>query len=144
MAVRLDETDFKILEILRKDARTPFTEIGNALEIADSTIHIRVEKMIEADIIKGFTIKVNNEALGKVSSLLVLDVVPGHFEEVVTSLIQSEKVEEIYELHGAYVAALKISANSLAEMRDEIVRIRRIPNVTRTEMITILKTWKPT
>jgi Lrp/AsnC family transcriptional regulator of lysine biosynthesis len=142
--MKLDETDFKILEFLRKDARTPFTEIGNALEIADSTVHIRVEKMIAKAIIRGFTINVNNEALGRVSSLLMLDVVPGHFEEVVPGLIQSEKVEEIIELQGAYVAALKISANSLTEMRDEIVRIRRIPNVTLTEMITILKTWKPT
>ena len=142
--MKLDEMDFKILEFLRKDARTPFTEIGNALEIADSTVHIRVEKMIDEGIIRGFTINVNDEALGRVSSLLMLDVIPGHFEEVVPSLIQSEKVEEIYEFHGSYVAVLKISASNLTEMRDEIVRIRRIPNVTRTEMITILKTWKTT
>jgi len=142
--MKLDATDLKILEILRKDARTSFTEIGNALGIADSTVHVRVEKMINNDVIKSFTINVNSEALGKVHSLLMLDVTPGHFEEVVPSLIDSENVEEIIELHGAYVAALKISANSLAEMRDEIVRIRKIPNVTRTEMITILKTWKST
>ena len=140
--MKLDKTDFKILELLRKDARTPLPEIGNALGIADSTVHIRVDKMIDEGIINGFTIKVDCEALGKVSSLLTLDVAPGHFEEVLPKLVKSENVEEILELHGAYVAALKISANSLAEMRDEIVRIRRIPNVTRTEMITILKTWK--
>lgn len=142
--MKLDETDFKILEFLRKDARTPFTEIGNALEIADSTVHIRVNKMIDEGVISGFTIKVDYGALGRVSSLLMLDVVPGHFEDVLPNLVHSENVEEIFELHGAYVAALKISAKSLVEMRDEIVRIRRIPNVTRTEMITILKTWKIT
>ena len=140
--MKLDERDFKILEFLRKDARTPFTDIGKALGISDSTVHIRVEKMIEQGVIGKFTITVNDEALGRVASLLMLDVVPGHFEEVVPNLIQSEKVEEIFELQGAYVAALKISANNLTEMREEIVRIRKIPNVTRTEMITILKTWK--
>lgn len=142
--MKLDETDFKILEFLRRDARTPFTDIGRALGIADSTVHIRVEKMIEQGVISKFTVTVNNEALGRVTSLLMLDVVPGCFEEVVPSLMQSEKVEEIFELQGAFVAALKISANSLTEMRDEIVKIRKIPNVTRTEMITILKTWKTT
>jgi Lrp/AsnC family transcriptional regulator for asnA, asnC and gidA len=136
--------DFKILKFLRKDSRTPFTEIGNALEIADSTVHVRVKKMIDEGVINGFTIKIDYEALGRVSSLLMLDVVPGHFEEILPSLAQSEHVEEIFELHGPYVAALKISANTLVEMRDEIVRIRRIPKVTRTEMITILKTWKTT
>jgi Lrp/AsnC family transcriptional regulator for asnA, asnC and gidA len=142
--MKLDEKDFKILEFLRKDARMPFTEIGDSLEITDSTVHVRVKKMIDEGIISGFTIKVNYEALGKISSLLMLDVVPGHFEEILPNLVQSEKVEEIYEIQGAYVAVLRISAYSLVEIRDEIVRIRKIPNVTRTEMITVLKTWKTT
>jgi Lrp/AsnC family transcriptional regulator for asnA, asnC and gidA len=122
----------------------PFTEIGNALQIADSTVHVRVNKMIDEGVINGFTVKVDYEVMGRVSSLLMLDVIPGHFEEVLPNLVQSENVDEIFELQGAHVAALKISAKNLAEMRDEIVRIRRIPNVTRTEMITILKTWKTT
>jgi len=142
--MKLDKKDFKILEFLKKDARIPFTEIGESLGITDSTVHMRVKKMIDAGIIGGFTIKINHEALGKVSSLLMVDAVPGHFEEILPDLVQSERVEEIFELHGAYVAALRISANNLIEMRDEIVRIRKIPNVTRTEMITILKTWKTT
>jgi Lrp/AsnC family transcriptional regulator for asnA, asnC and gidA len=142
--VKLDQKDFKILEFLRKDARMPFTEIADSLEITDSTVHIRVKKMVDEGIINGFTIKVNQEALGRVSSLLMLDVVPGHFEEILPKLVQREKIEEIFELHGAYVAAVRISANSLAEMRDEIVRIRKISNITRTEMIAILKTWKTT
>ena len=100
--------------------------------------------MIDEGVIRRFTISVNNEALGRVACLLMIDVVPGHFDEVVPSLVQSEKVEEICEIHGLYVAALKISANNLTEIRDEIVRIRKIPNVTRTEMVTILKIWKTT
>ncbi len=142
--MKLDETDMRILGLLIKDARIPFTEIGNTLGIADSTVHIRVKKMVDERVINRFTISVNDEALDRVSSLLMLDVAPGHFEEVLPELIESEKVEEVLELHGPYVAALKISANSLTDMRDEIVRIRKITNVTRTEMTTILKTWKTT
>ena len=139
---KLDEIDFKILEFLKNDSRTPFTEIGDALGIADSTVHLRVKKMIDERVINGFTIRVNDEAIGRVSCMLMLDVVPGHFENVLPDLIKSDHVEEILELQGQHVAVLKISANNLADLRDEIVRIRKIPNVTRTEMATILKTWK--
>jgi DNA-binding Lrp family transcriptional regulator len=100
--------------------------------------------MVAEGVISRFTISVNNESLGRVSTLLMVDVVPGHFENVVSDLIKNGHVEEIMELQGAYVVALKITADNLAEIRDEIVRIRRIPYVTRTEMITILKTWKTT
>ena len=140
--MKLDEIDFKILGFLRKNARVSYTEIGNALGIADSTVHIRVKKMVDEGVIDGFTININNEALGNVTCLLMLDVIPGHFEEVLPSLIQSEKVEDIYETQGEHVAILKISANNLKEIRDEIVRIRKIPNVTESEMCTILKIWK--
>jgi Lrp/AsnC family transcriptional regulator for asnA, asnC and gidA len=142
VSMKLDETDFKILEFLKKDARKPFTEIGNALEIADSTVHIRVEKMVNEGLIRRFTVDVNDEALGRLSCFLMIDVAPGHFGEVMRSLFQSGNVEEVYEFHGVHFAWIKISAASLPEMREEIIRVRKIPNVTRTEMNVVLKTWK--
>ena len=142
--MKLDEVDFKIIEFLKKDARTPFTEIGEALGLADSTVHLRAKKLIDEGIITKFTISVNEQSLGKVSSLLMMDVVPGTFEDVARNLMKIDYVEEILELQGPYVAQVKISANNLAEMREEILKIRKISNVTRTEMITILKDWKTT
>ena len=142
--MKLDEIDFKILGFLRLNARTSYTEIGNALGIADSTVHIRVKKMMDEGVINRFTVDVNNEALGNVTCLLMLNVVPGHFEEVVPSLISSEKIEDVYEVQGQHVAILKISANNLTEIRNEIVRIRKIPNVIESEMCTILKIWQNT
>jgi len=56
--LELDETDYKILEILRRDARTPFTDVGRDLGISDATVHVRVKKMIDEGIIKRYTIVV--------------------------------------------------------------------------------------
>ena len=142
ISLNLDETDLQILEILRQDARIPFTEIGKKLGIADSTVHVRVKKMLNEGVISKFSVSVHHEAFGKVKSLLMLDVKPGCLEETLPILIKDDAVEEIMETHGEYVAVLKLCANSLGEMRDEIVKIRKIPNVTRTEMIAILKVWK--
>ena len=142
--MKLDKIDLKILELLKKDARTTFTKIGNTLGVADSTVHIRVKKMVDEGVIKSFTTNVSNEALGRVEGLIMIDVVPGYFEKVLPDLIQVENVQEVMELHGPYVAILKISASNLSELRDEIVRIRKISHVTRTEMIPILKAWKKT
>jgi Lrp/AsnC family transcriptional regulator, regulator for asnA, asnC and gidA len=137
-----DDIDLKILDILQRDSRMPFTEIGKRLGIADSTVHIRVKRMLKDGIIEKFSITIHHEALGKVESILMVDVAPGCFEEIVPVLIKDRCITEILELHGEFVASLKISANSFAELRNEIVKIRHIPNVTRTEMIAILKVWK--
>ena len=51
--MQLDEIDHKILDILIDNTRIPFTDISKLLLISAGTVHVRVKKMEEADIIKG-------------------------------------------------------------------------------------------
>jgi len=141
--VKLDDIDHKILETLRADARTPFTEIGRVLGISDATVHVRVKKMIDEGIIKSYTVKVDEKMLGKnVHGFVLLNVKPGSLEEVAKRLVENEKVSAIYEIHGANDLIAKVGANDLNEMRDLMLRIRGIPNVTTSELITVFRVWK--
>lgn len=145
MSEKLDETDRKILEILRKDARTPFTDIGRDLGISDATIHVRVKRMMDEGIIKRYTIEVDERALGRnICGFLLLNVKSGSFEDVVGQLVKNEKVSAIYEIHGPNDLIMKIGVGNLDEMRDIILKIREIPNVTTSESITVFKIWKDT
>ena len=56
MNLEIDELDRKILDVLRRDARTPFKHLGLEIGVPDTTIHFRVRKMIERGVIKGFTV----------------------------------------------------------------------------------------
>ena len=139
----LDRTDRKIIEILRKDARTPFTEVGRELNISDATVHVRIKKMISEGIIKRYTIVVDEEVLGRaVNGFVMLNVAPGALEEVVGHLLELEQVSSIYEIHGSNDLVLKIWGADLDDMRDHMLKIREIPNVTSSELITIYKIWK--
>ena len=143
MVVKLDEIDYKILEILRRDARTPFTDVGRDLGISDATVHVRVKRMMDEGIIKRYTIEVDEKALGRnVCGFLLINVKPGSLEEVAKQLVENEKVNAIYEIHGPNDLIAKIGAGDLDEMRDLILKIREIPNVTTSELITIFKVWK--
>ena len=66
--MKFDEIDAKILEFLRKDSRIPYTDIGKALGITDSTVHIRVKKMLDEGIISNFAIRVDDEVLARAPS----------------------------------------------------------------------------
>jgi len=143
LVVKLDEIDYKILEILRRDARTPFTDVGRDLGISDATVHVRVKRMMDEGIIKRYTIEVDEKALGRnVCGFLLINVKPGSLEEVAKQLVENEKVNAIYEIHGPNDLIAKIWAGDLDEMRDLILKIREIPNVTTSELITIFKVWK--
>jgi len=141
--VELDEIDYKILETLRRDARTPFTEVGRNLGISDATVHVRVNKMMDEGVIKRYTIVVDEEALGrKVRGFALINVNPGFLEDVANQLVENERVSAVYEIHGPNDLIVKVQAGDLDEMRDLMLRIREIPNVATSELITVFKVWK--
>ena len=59
LSEKLGDVDRRIIEILRRNARTPFTNIGRELGISDAMVHVRVKRMVDEGIIKGYTIDVN-------------------------------------------------------------------------------------
>jgi DNA-binding Lrp family transcriptional regulator len=59
----LDETDMKILSLLAEDARRPFSNIGEEVDLSGTAVSDRVKRLEEADIINGFTIDVNRAQL---------------------------------------------------------------------------------
>jgi len=141
--LELDETDYKILEILRRDARTPFTEVGRDLGISDATVHVRVNKMTDEGVIKRYTVVVDEEVLGrKVRGFMLINVNPGSLEEVANQLVENERVSAVYEIHGPNDLIVKVEEGGLDEMRDLMLKVREIPNVATTELITVFKVWK--
>lgn len=141
--MEFDEIDHRILEALRKNSRLPFTELGRGLGISDATVHVRVRKMVDEGIIKSFTIEIDKEALGvRVQGFVLLSVRPGSLEDAVKQLIHNNKINEVYEIHGTHDLMVKIEATSLIEMRDLMMKIREIPNVTSSEVITAFRVWK--
>ena len=54
MKFKLDDVDHKILDLLIDNSRIPFTDIAKKLLISAGTVHVRVKKMEDAGIIKGF------------------------------------------------------------------------------------------
>ena len=62
--VKTDKLDFKILEILAKDARIPTIEIVKKLNSTVDTVNSRIKKLIKIDIIQGFRVSINYNKLG--------------------------------------------------------------------------------
>ena len=61
---KLDEVDHQILDMLIDNTRIPFTDIAKKLLISAGTVHVRVKKMEEAEIIKGSSLTLDYEKLG--------------------------------------------------------------------------------
>jgi Lrp/AsnC family transcriptional regulator for asnA, asnC and gidA len=141
---QLDDVNLKILDILSRDSSTPFVEIAKQIGISDATVHIRVRRLTAAGIISKFTISVNNNLLGYDHlAFMGINVEPGSAEEVTVNLTNIDEVLEIHEMHGRFDLLLKIRAKDLNQMREIVVnKIRKLPSIIETELMTVLKSRK--
>ena len=143
MSQQLDQVDLEILKFLKKDARTPFTEIGKRLGISDATVHVRVKKMLKAGIIKGYTVRIDERAIGRrVTGYVLMTVKQGKVEEVSRKLARMESITTVQEVHGSNNILIKIGASDVSMLRDIVMKVQRIPGVINSECFMVLKTWK--
>ena len=59
----LDETDMEILSLLADDARRPFSEIGDTVDLSGPAVSDRVTRLQDAGVINGFTVDVDRAQL---------------------------------------------------------------------------------
>jgi len=139
----IDEIDRKIIEALKRNARTPFTEIGKILGLSDSSIHFRVKKLRDAGIIKKYTIEVGEKfSENMVAGYMLLKVKKGKVEEVSRELASLENVSLVQEVHGSNDIIIKIEAMNLEKLRNIVMKIEKNPSIIESGYLTILKTWK--
>jgi Lrp/AsnC family transcriptional regulator for asnA, asnC and gidA len=136
--------NLQIIDILAKDSSTTFVEIAKQIGISDATVHLRVRRLIAAGIITKFTISVDNNLLGyDHPAFMGINIKPGLADQITEELSNLEEVLEIHEMHNRLDLFLKIRAKDLNHMRDIVEnKIRILPNVLKTELMTVLKTSK--
>jgi Lrp/AsnC family transcriptional regulator, regulator for asnA, asnC and gidA len=122
----------------------PFVEVAKQIGISDATVHIRVRRLIADGLIKKFTISVDNNMLGYDHlAFMGINIEPGFADEVTEGLLKIDEVLEIHEMHGRFDLILKIRAKDLDQMREIVVnKIRKLPRILETELMTVLKTRK--
>ncbi len=134
----IDERDRRILQVLQRDARATFADIGERVGMASSTVHDRVRKLEQAGVIRGYRADVDPERLGLFVSALVsvtpLD--PTQPDDVPERVIEFDEVEACHSVAGDENYVLKVRTSTTAELEDLLRRLREKAGVlTRTTVV---------
>ncbi len=139
MANDTTDTDRRILEILRADSRKSFVDIGKQLGLSESAVRRRVKNLIRSGIIKRFTLEVDSGE--KTSAITLLSVESSADTSIVTTkLLAINGVKIVYEITGQFDIAAILAAPSISEINQSVDMIRRIPGVSDTNTVIILRT----
>jgi len=129
----MDETDSRILEVLKKDGRKPYTEVAEEVGTSEGTVRNRVESMAEEGVIRRFTV---STSVGNVRAMIEVEVdVDIETSEVTNRVVDWEGVDFVWEVSGD--EDIIVDGADTSEVNDLITRIRQQDETvsTRTRLI---------
>ncbi|MEM2075416.1 MAG: Lrp/AsnC family transcriptional regulator [Zestosphaera sp.] len=137
----VDELDVKIIARLVNDSRIPFRQLARELGVSESTIYMRVRRLKERGILKGFTACLDLNRLGLVQQVYIeVKASPQHIRNVVEELVSYPNVLEVYEVSGEYPLLIKVASTSSEELTSTVDRIALIKGVTEMDVKYVFKT----
>src|SRR5574342_1420300 len=104
-----DKTDETIIEMLKKNSRESFVEIGQKLGLSESAVRRRVKNLTDGGIIKKFTIETGDQNSTKAIVLISVES-SMDTSKVSARLTKLEGVKTVYEITGQYDIAVIIAA----------------------------------
>ncbi len=137
----MDKTDRIILTKLQKDARRSFKKIADEINVSEATVSLRVKKLQESGIIKGFKAILDPSLVGKsTTAIMMLKADPKLYNRVLQNLLRMSEVCEIYDVTGPYYTIIKIRAKNTEELTKIIDKIGSINGINVTETSVVLRT----
>ena len=97
----LDELDQKIVQLLIKNARMSYSEIGSLVGISRVAVKMRVQSLEKRGVIEEYTTIINPQKIsGAVSCYFEIETSPDTLAQVIETLRRNETITQIYRVTG--------------------------------------------
>lgn len=135
----MDNLDREILNILRRDARTPYTEIADQVGTSEGTIRNRVERMVKSGVIDRFTVSTRTGNVKAMIEITVdVDVNTGGLTE---EFAEWKRVDFVWQVSGEEDIVLVVDAADTDDLNELISRAREREEIMGTKTRLILDEW---
>ncbi|HEY2051954.1 MAG TPA: Lrp/AsnC family transcriptional regulator [Caulobacteraceae bacterium] len=139
----MDEIDRKLVALLRADARAPVARLARAVNLSRGAVQNRIDKMLAAGAISGFTIRSPPDAeAARVRAIMGIAVEGERSAAVLRALRGLPEVEAVHTTNGRWDMIAELSTDSLAGFSSALDNIRLIDGISATETSLLLKTHR--
>jgi DNA-binding Lrp family transcriptional regulator len=132
----MDDLDRRILNVLRRDSRTPYTEIADQVGTSEGTVRNRVEQLIEDGTIERFTVTTRT---GNVKAMVEVGVaVDVDTSAVSKRMAEWPEVDFVWQVSGEQDIVLVVDAADTGAVNALITEARELDEVVSTTTRLIL------
>lgn len=140
----LDEIDQKIVQLLIKNARFSYSDIGKEVGISRVAVKARIQALEKKGVIEEYTTIINPQKIsGAISCYFEIETLSNSFTDVIDILNQNNIVTQIYRVTGKNKLHVHAVAASNSEMEHFLhTTIDTLPGVTSCSCNIILSRIK--
>ncbi len=147
LAAGLDEIDRKILRELRVDGRISNAHLADRVGLSASPCWNRVRQMEQDGVIEGYTVLLNQQALGVPDTVMIEVTLDRHddetFERFGQALADMPEVLEAYLLTGEYDYLIKVAVAGTAGYEQFLRRrLYKLDGLRHSRSTFVLRTLK--
>ena len=140
--LNLDKLDLQILDAMMQDAEISYAELGKKLFVSGGTIHVRIKKLEEFNIVKGKRLNVDLRQLGyDITAFIGVYLEKSSLYDSVAE--ELKKIPQIVRLNyttGNYSMFIEVVCKDINQLRyvlhDELQKIK---GIERTETLISLE-----
>jgi len=135
----MDETDRKLVSLLRANARTPVAALAKQLRVSRATAQNRIDRMLARGEIGGFTVRVA-ETAERVRAIMAIAVEGERCGAVLRALRGFPEVRAVHMTNGRWDMIAELETDSLSGFSNALDAIRLVEGIAATETSLLLKT----
>lgn len=141
---RLDDTDLRILGILRENSRINASVVADSIGMSISAVTERMKKLENSGIVKKYTLALDSKLVGMdVLAFISVSIEhPKYNDAFVAAIADNRHVMECHYITGDFDFMLKIMTASMDGLTDTLNTIKSIQGVSLTRTIVVLSTQK--
>ena len=139
----MDDKDIIILKHLLIDARQSARQLSHRLGVSTVTILSRIKKLEEANIIQGYSARLNHELLGyDITAIIEIKTNKGKMLEIENEIAKQDNVVAVYDITGNADMIIIAKFKNRELLSEFVKKISLVPNVENSITHLVLNTIK--
>lgn len=139
----MDDTDNRLISLLRQDARMSVADLAHKLGVSRGTVSNRIRRLEDQQVIVGYTVRLRPEAEPeRIRAWMAVMVEGNQTRQVIASLLGEPGVASLHDTNGRWDLLAELEARSMAELGQVLERIRLISGIHNTETSIHLSSYR--
>ena len=140
---QMDNTDRRLVSLLRENARLPVASLASILGLSRATVQNRIDRLVGDGTITGFTIKLRPDAEpAAICAIMMIEIEGERSEQIHKALRGFPEVSAIHTTNGRWDLVVELTTTSLDTFDKALRRIREMKGIASSETSLLLSTQR--